>query len=198
MPQTDEYGQHIESPVLGDVPNIETAFKKVVSGLLSRAVLRFANASSRAASLIGGAAPVAGMITYLKAEDRYDARMNDGTWQAITPTPWIPISFRPGYEANSGSPAYRVTNGSVELRGTVKRTNDDPFAKNSGLVVAILPEAVWPTHYRMFSVATEHAATMHARLEVSPVTGALTLIVPPSTATGAKWAALDGIRYSLT
>ncbi|WP_369147049.1 hypothetical protein [Streptomyces sp. R44] len=196
MPQQDNYGQDVSYPVLSDPPNIETAFDGVVNGLVNRSAMRFADANERAATLTGTTAPKAGMVTYLVAENRLELRMGDGTWQTLTPGPWVPLTFASGYEARSGSPAYRIVNRGVELRGTIQRAGGVPFVKDAGFQILTLPTEARPPAYRTFIAATEWAAAMYARIEAAP-DGGITVIIPASAATGASWVSLDNMRYSL-
>ncbi|MFC8583223.1 hypothetical protein ACFUGD_01395 [Streptomyces sp. NPDC057217] len=197
MPQFDDYGQDVSFPVLSDPPNIETALDGVVNGLAKRVVMRFADSNARAATLTGPTAPVAGMVTYLVSEDRLEIRMGDGTWQALTPGPWIPLTFASGYVARTGSPAYRVVNGSVELRGTFQRTSGAAFTKGATFTPLVLPSGARPSTYRYFIARTEWAADLYASVEVAP-DGSINVGIPNSTGTAAAWMSLDSIRFTLS
>jgi hypothetical protein len=165
--------------------------------IISQTVLQFASAAARAAALTGAAAPVPGMVTYLVAEDRYDARMADGSWQAITPGPWVPLTFASGYTVRTGLPSYRIVNGAVELRGTFQRTGGTPFLKATTFTPLTLPAAACPTSFRYFTARTEVAADMYGSVEVA-IDGTVNVIIPNSAGTAASWMALDQIRFSLT
>ncbi|MEE1813613.1 hypothetical protein PUR59_00970 [Streptomyces sp. SP18ES09] len=193
---TDTYGQGITLPALTDAPNISLPADSM-NDILSQAVLRFASASTRAATLVGSLAPVPGQVTYLASEDRYEARMGDGTWQTISPGPWVSLTFASGYSARTGSPAYRIVNGSVELRGTVEKTPSAAFPKGTAFTILTLPTVARPPAYRYFAAATEFASHLYARVEVEP-DGDVTVIVPTSTGTAASWVSLDNIRFSLS
>ncbi|MFD3571428.1 hypothetical protein [Streptomyces sp. NPDC058667] len=193
---TDSYGQSITLPALTDPPNISLP-SEAMDDILAQTVLRFSSASARTAALIGDATPVPGMVTYLEAEDRYDARMADGTWQAITPGPWVALTFASGYTARTGLPSYRIVNGAVELRGTLQRTTGAPFSDGVTFTPLTLPVAARPTSYRYFTARTEVAADMYAGVEVA-IDGTVNVILPTTAGTAASWMALDQIRYSLT
>lgn len=193
---TDSYGQGITLPALTDSPNIALP-AEAMDDIVGQTVLHFASASARAAALVGDAAPVPGMVTYLAAEDRYDARMADGSWQALTPGPWVPLTFSSGYTARTGLPSYRIVNGSVELRGTFQRSTGAAFSKAITFTPLILPAAARPTSYRYFTARTEVAADMYGSVEVA-IDGTVNVIIPNSTGTAASWMALDQIQYSLT
>lgn len=196
MATTDSYGQSISIAALTDPPNAQALAQGIASAVAPRTVMRFTSATARTATLVGTAAPVPGMITYLAAEDRYEARMADGTWLTISPGPWIPLTFAGGFVAKTGSPSYRIVAGSVELRGTVEKSDATPFTKGAAFTILILPAAARPSSFRYFNCATEFAAHLYARAEVEPG-GPVNIIVPPSTATGASWLSLDSVRFSL-
>lgn len=65
MATSDSYGQGLSLAALTDAPNIETLLKGFVDALASRSIMRFASASARAATLVGAAAPVEGMMCWL-------------------------------------------------------------------------------------------------------------------------------------
>ncbi|MFE0647511.1 hypothetical protein ACFVZH_02825 [Streptomyces sp. NPDC059534] len=197
MATTDPYGQSISIAALTDAPNAAALAQGIADAVAPRTVMRFTSASVRAATLVGAYAPVPGMITYLATEDRYEARMSDGTWQTISPGPWIPLTFATGYSARTGSPAYRIVNGCVELRGTGEKTDTTAFPKGVAFTMLTLPVAARPPAYRYFAAATEFASHLYARVEVTP-TGDVTVIVPTSTGTAASWVSFDSIRFSLS
>lgn len=197
MPTADPFAQSISIAALTDAPDVETLAHGIVDAVAPRLVLRFASAIARAATLVGSAAPVPGMITYLASEDRYEARMGDGTWRTISSGAWIPLTFAGGYVPRTGSPSYRLLGDSVELRGTLERTTGAPFTKGTALTVATLPVGARPAAWKYFPIATEWAADMYARAEVD-TGGNVIITIPPSTATGASWASLDNVRFSLT
>ncbi|KAA6216381.1 hypothetical protein [Streptomyces filamentosus] len=193
---TDSYGQGITIPALTDPPNINTS-ALAMDDLTGQTVLRFSSASVRNATLVGAIAPVPGQIVYLTAEDRYEGRMNDGTWRTISSGPWVPIAFAAGYAAKTGNPAYRITGDIVELRGTMERSPASPFVKGAAFTIATLPVAARPSASRYFAAATEFISfDVVARVEVA-ASGAVSVIVPPSSGTAASWLSLDSCRYSL-
>ncbi|MER7908314.1 hypothetical protein [Streptomyces sp. NPDC096068] len=193
---TDSYGQGIIIPSLTDPPDVRSP-SAGMDDIIGQTVLHFATAAARTAALTGAAAPVPGMVTYLAAEDRYDARMADGSWQPITPGPWVPLSFASGYTARTGLPSYRIVNGAAELRGTFQRTSGTAFTKAVTFTPLTLPAAARPTSYRYFTARTEVAADMYGSVEVA-IDGTVNVIIPNSAGTAASWMALDQIRYSLT
>ncbi|MFF5451888.1 hypothetical protein ACFY40_11685 [Streptomyces sp. NPDC012950] len=197
MPTSDPYGQSINIAALTDAPDAETLAHGIVDAVAPRLNLRFASAAARAAQLVGAAAPVPGMYTYLVAEDRYDVRMADGTWQALSPGAWIPLSFAAGYAARTGLPSYRIVNGSVEFRGTFQRSAGGAFTKGATFTIMTLPAAARPTSFRYFIARTEWAADMYGGVEVA-IDGTVNVGIPNTAGTAASWMSLDAIRYSLT
>lgn len=76
---TDTYGQSITLYQNTEAPNLEAMIKNLSDGVIPRSVMRFASASTRAATL---AAPVEGMVTWLQDVNRlyvYDG----STWQEL-------------------------------------------------------------------------------------------------------------------
>ncbi|MDX2575901.1 hypothetical protein PV332_10455 [Streptomyces scabiei] len=201
MPGNDGYAQNVSYPVLGDAPNIETAFQTLVNGVVPLGVLRFSNANARAATLVGDYAPRPGMLTYLVAEDRYEGRMSDGTWQTLTPGPWQPLTLKSGFSVQSGSPGYRVINGLVHLRGRIRRTNNGQFATGTDWTVATLPASIRPETTQYWVTPVEIGAGIYyGRTQLDYDTGDIVVQTPPgatSTTNGLKWTGLDGLSYSL-
>ncbi|MEU7243413.1 hypothetical protein [Streptomyces sparsogenes] len=205
MPKNDLYGQGVQYPALSDVPDIETALGTIVNGVVPRAVLRFANINARSAALTGASAPVPGVITYLLAEDRYDVRMADNTWQTLTPGPWKVLPFASGIGADGGSPGYRTVNGDVQLRGRVNRTNGGRFTYKDSTgnaaewLLATLPASIRPTSTEYWIQATEiGGGVYHVRLELRS-DGSLIARIPPEadgTTGGLHWISIAW-RYSL-
>lgn len=66
MPGTDIYGQNISLALVSDSPNAQTLAGDLANGILRLAVLAFDSAAHRGATLVGDAAPVEGMVTYLR------------------------------------------------------------------------------------------------------------------------------------
>jgi len=67
---TDDYGQGITVADLTMAADAEFLAKNIANGLASRSILRFASASARTAALVGVAAPVEGMVTWLQDVNR--------------------------------------------------------------------------------------------------------------------------------
>ncbi len=200
MPRNDAYAQGVQFPVLGDAPDIEVATETLVNGIVPKTVMRFANANARSAALSGASAPVPGMITYLIAEDRWDMRVSDNVWRPLSPGPWKAFSFLSGYSAHGGGPAYRIINGTVELRGLIRRTNGSNFVTNYESQFGTLPAEARPAGgWRYFSAATNFSITngvnYHSARLAMTTEGAMLYSVPVNAKT--NWISLDGVRFSI-
>ncbi|MFC8273738.1 hypothetical protein ACFUJR_14695 [Streptomyces sp. NPDC057271] len=105
---TDDYGQSITIPALTDAPSI-AAMSAAVQQVLQRAVLSFASASARNATLVS---PVEGMTAWLQDSNtmtQYDGAswqplQSGGTWTA----------YAPAWTANGSNPS--ISNGSIAGR----------------------------------------------------------------------------------
>ncbi|WP_069752956.1 hypothetical protein [Streptomyces sp. EN16] len=207
MPTADGYNQKIQYPVLSDAPNIELAFQTVVNGLVAQSVLKFANANERSATLVGSFSPVPGMITYLIAEDRWEAYRANGKWLLMSDGPWTPLTMANSHQPNSGSPGWRrKAGGGIELRGRIQPLPGNNLWDNGTLVnFANLPSIAAPASLRNFIVASNRintsATVSHytCRVEIRATGtmwydceagGGLTI-----GATQA-WFTLDGIQFS--
>ncbi|MFJ6636574.1 hypothetical protein ACIQMR_35200 [Streptomyces sp. NPDC091376] len=208
MPGTDGYGQNVPRPVLGDAANIETAMAALVNGVVPLTVMRFANANARAAAFDSEFPLVPGMVTYLIAEDRWEARRSDGTWLLLSDGPWQPLSYASGYVANAGAPAWRQkAGGGIELRGRIMKSGGANFtADNQWRVFATLPTVARPAAARYFIAAARHTVDgdnqshQTARVQVA-TDGEMSFGVELGGGTGIPgsdpaWFSLDGIQFS--
>jgi hypothetical protein len=145
------------------------------------------------------------MVTYLVAEDRWEGRRADGSWLLLSDGAWQPLTYKTGYVAHAGSPGWRKkAGGGVELRGRIKRTDNN--LDDSGILIdfASIPSAVAPASNRPFIVPTKRmtisGVTRHtARVEVT-VDGTLVYFVEAGAGIGDSvapaWFSLDGIQFS--
>ncbi|MEW1551368.1 H-type lectin domain-containing protein [Streptomyces tsukubensis] len=84
MPLYDKFDQKIPRPALSDAPNIETAMRDLLNGVVAQTVLIFEQAADRAATMSGASAPVVGTLTFLRDSKRYE--LWDGTtWKRVVP-----------------------------------------------------------------------------------------------------------------
>ncbi|MGW7350936.1 hypothetical protein [Streptomyces sp. NPDC054784] len=196
MATTDKWGQGISLPTLLDEPNIE-ALIATVNALASPGIMRFQNATARAASI---PSPTAGMVTALVNEARID--WHDGSrWDALTPGPWRAFPFFGAHQANSGAPGYRYVNGQVQLRGKTERTaGGQYYTGGDGWNIGQLPSGWRPSTFQHFSVPTELGASIYSvRLQIA-TDGTVTIHTPPgatSTSNGLHWVAMDGCAFPL-
>jgi len=70
MATTDDYGQDVSIATLTDAPNAETLAKNIANAIAALSNMRFASATARTAALIGEAAPVEGMESWLEDTNR--------------------------------------------------------------------------------------------------------------------------------
>jgi len=195
MPGTDKYGQGIPYSLLTDAPDAQVLGQGIADAVAARCVMRFESAANRGATLTGSSPAAEGMLSYLKDVNRLD--YHDGTtWTPLSPGPWIPLPPAAGISYQSGSPAYRLVNGAVELRGTLRRTDGASFTANGTSLLATLPISYRPGHYRYYTVPTEWATGINARLEIDPTDGGIRALVTAG-GTGPHWVALDGVTFSI-
>lgn len=195
MPTPDNYGQGVQLPVLADGPNAQTIGTSIGS-VVPQTVMRFASAAGRAAVLTGAEAPVPGMVGYLVAEDRFEGYTSGQGWVPLTPGPWIPLTLASGYVANDAAPAFRLINGSVELRGQIAKSDGTVFVNNTpGYVIANLGTGYKPADPFEGIGATELAINYYCRQQITP-DGAITVYIP--TGGTPHWVGLDNIRFSTT
>ena len=76
---TDDFGQGILVADLFMAADAEVLAKGIANGIASRSILRYASASARTAALVGTAAPVEGMVTWLQDVNRLDV-YNGTAW----------------------------------------------------------------------------------------------------------------------
>jgi hypothetical protein len=197
MPGSDDYGQDVPYPKLSDQPNIEAALSALVNALVPLSNMIFANANERAASL---PAPVVGMETFLVAEGRKEY-YNGSAWVPLTPGQWQPLSFATGYVANSGSPSYRVLNGEVQFRGTIKLSSGADLPNAVETLFATVPVGARPVGApRIFAAAGNFVTSggvSHFTARVGVDTDGLCKFIVPTGST-MEWLSLDGIRYSIS
>lgn len=197
MPGVDDLDQNVPFPLLSDPPNIESATNNLVDAVVPKLNMIFPDANARAATI---PTPTAGMECFLIAEKRKE--LYDGTtWVTMTAGGWVPLTLDAGYEPFSGTPAYRIVDNSVELKGKVQRTAFASFVHATAVRLSSLPTVIRPTSERTFIVATEWAADLFAWVTVQS-NGNLTTVLPPTgsapIAAVARWVSLDGVRYTLT
>ncbi|MEU1074302.1 MULTISPECIES: hypothetical protein [unclassified Streptomyces] len=195
MPGYDSLLQNVPYPKLSDAPNIETAMAALVAALVPLNNMRFADTNARNAAI---PSPVAGMETYLVAEARKE--LFDGTaWVPLTPGPWVPLTFKTGYTANSGNPGFRIVGDMVQLRGIIQKVGGGQMVTspaNGWLDVATLPISARPAVTKDMPIAVEwQSNNQTARLSVA-TDGTLRIGILTNLSAWPTWASLDGVQFA--
>lgn len=173
MPTQDSHGQGISLISLTDAPDMAKAIADLAAGVIPRSVLRFASASTRGATLVKGAAPQPGTVTFLEDVKRLD--VYDGSkWQAIVSAtlPWANVSLASGYTAWEGStvgPRVRREGSIVYLEGRLQRTNGTDIAASDSVILGTIPSAYRPVgHYAegVVTLTNAGANTPVGRIEI--------------------------------
>ncbi|WP_030991771.1 hypothetical protein [Streptomyces sp. NRRL S-1813] len=195
MSTTDSLGQSIPVPTLADEPNIE-ALLALVNALASPGILKFQNATARAAAI---PTPTHGMLTDLVDEDRID-RWDGSRWYPITPGPWHVFPYASGMVADSGSPGYRFVNGTVQFRGRIARQTGGQFTTGTEWLLGTLPVGWRPTTYSYWIVPLEMGAGIYYGRIEARTDGQVVAFTPPgatSSTDGMKWIGMDGQWFPL-
>lgn len=149
MPTTDEFGQGVTIASLTDAPDASKLARDLANAIAPRGVMRFASASARGATLVGAAAPVEGMATWLQDVNRLEM-YNGSSW--VTPPDTLTsttsgLTVKTGFALNDFA-AYRegrVIAVDVYLSRTGSTINED-----DGNIVdtdcCTLPSGWRPTH----------------------------------------------------
>jgi hypothetical protein len=203
---TDDYGQNIVIPALTDSPNAGT-IGTGMNSLVGRTIMRFTSASSRNATLVGDAAPVAGMQAWLDTEKLWTGY--DGTqWtvMAAGASAWTTFPLAAGYSHNgnsNGTCQYRLVNFfgelSVQLRGGLGLTYPGgSIANGSVFTSSALPTAARPSTLRTTPAACSAVSSTVVSLKIDAQTGGHFLVVGTNGSTDQPpWVSLNGIMYSL-
>jgi hypothetical protein len=200
---TDKLGQSISYLDYTDKPDLFVMGGAIVDGLTQRAVMRFANATSRDATI---ASPVAGMIAWLTSE-RLFTGFDGSSWVALAAgtqawtTPTLATGYTPDGNSN-GVPKYRIVNffgdQVVMWKGGYNVTYSGGLPAHSGdMLLSALPSAAWPTSRRTVTAACSAVSSnsLSVKVDFNP-DGTTSLI----TETGVQppWVSLNGLFYSLT
>lgn len=205
MPTTDSYGQGISLWQMTDAPSIPDAIAAFAKGVLPRLTLTFASASARGATLVGTAAPVPGMMTWLTDVSRLD--MWDGTaWVTVSvgSRTWTTIPLTSGWSQNGNSQGtfqYRTVNfageDTIMFRGGISRSSyptsmPDYFTLNSNA----LPTTARPATMRTILVPCSDAGSDRIALKLDVTTdGWLHLYGGPTSKP--PWVGFNGCFTSL-
>ncbi|MFD9069137.1 hypothetical protein [Streptomyces lasiicapitis] len=206
MPIVDKYGQGIQIAALTDQPDAGKLAKDIVDTIAQRSLLRFASASARAATLVGDASPVEGMISWLLDINRFD--LFDGTsWVTISTgaSAWTTISLASGFTQNgnsNGTLQYRLLNisgeESLQLRGSVNRTSY-PSSPPSSYVInsTALPSAVRPSTLRTVLMPVSDISSDRIALKLDVQTDGYLQVYGFSSGVKPPWIGFNGVIVSL-
>lgn len=206
MPSPDAYGQSIGLWSMTDAPDIPAAIKLLADGVIPRGVLRFASASTRGATLVGPAAPVDGMLTYLQDVDRLDARMA-GAWVALSvgTSAWTTINLASGFGQNgnsNGTLQYRLLNiageESLQFRGAITRSSY-PSSPPASYVInnTALPSVVRPQTLRTVLIPCSDVSSDRIALKLDVQTSGYLEVFGFSSSARPPWIGFNGVTVSL-
>ncbi|WP_181785063.1 hypothetical protein [Streptomyces phytophilus] len=204
MPTTDDYGQGVSIAALTDAPNAATLAQDIANAITERSVMRFATASARNATLTS---PADGMVTYLAAEQRLDARVA-GTWVTMgaSISSWTTISLVSGFSHNgnsNGTVQYRRINLfgeiSVQLQGALSVTYGGGSIPNSGIFTSSpLPTAARPASLRTVVIPCSDVNSDRITLKLDAKTdGHLEIYGTNASTNRPGWIGFNGVFYSL-
>ena len=200
---TDTYGQGIDTLDYTDKPDLVVLGQSLRDGLTQRSAMRFANATTRDATIT---APVAGMIAFLA--DQHTWTGYDGSaWVALAAgtQAWTTPTLATGYTANgnsNGTPQYRVVNLFGDLvvmwKSGLNVTYSGGSPVNSGnFLASALPSGARPGTLRTVTAACSAVSSNSLSVKIDFKTDGTTTIV---TQGGVQppWVSLNNIMYSLT
>lgn len=206
MPITDDYGQGIQIAALTDQPDAGKLARDITNALAQRSVLSYASASARAATLVGAAAPVEGMLTHLRDINRLD-HYDGTTWVAVSTgaSAWTTISLASGFTQNgnsNGNLQYRLLNisgeESVQFRGAVNRTSY-PGSPPSSYVInsTALPSVVRPSTLRTVLIPCSDISSDRIALKLDVQTDGFLQVYGFSSGVKPPWVGFNGVIVSL-
>jgi hypothetical protein len=206
MPTTDGYGQGINIASLADAPDAKKLASDIANAIAQRSVLRFASASTRGATLVGDAAPVEGMLTWLQDVNRLDlydgttwvaVSVGQSTWKTITPeSPWTQNGN------NNGTWQYRILNisgeESLQFRGALGRASY-PTSPTSSYVVnnTALPTAARPSTLRTVLIPCSDSSSDRIALKLDVRTDGYLEVFGFSSSVKPPWIGFNGVTVSL-
>jgi hypothetical protein len=198
---TDKYGQSITYLDYSDKPDLFVLGDSIVQGLTQRAVMRFANATSRDATITS---PVAGMIAWLTSEKLFTG-FDGSAWVALAAgtQAWTTPALATGYTADgnsNGIPKWRVVNFFGDLvvmwKGGLNVTYSGSNPVNGGMFLnAALPTAARPTSRRTVTAACSAvtSSTLSVKLDFNS-DGTIALV---NNGQSPPWVSLNNIMYSI-
>lgn len=206
MPTTDDYGQGVSIASLTDAPNAESLAKNIANALAQRGTMRFASAATRGATLVGTAAPVEGMQTWLQDVNRLEA-YDGSAWVAVSTgaSAWTTISLNSGFTQNgnsNGNLQYRLLNisgeDSIQFRGAVARASWPTTPAGSYVINSVaLPTNVRPTTLRTVVIPCSDVSSDRITLKLDVRTDGFLEVFGTGTATKPPWIGFNGTLVSL-
>ena len=206
MPTEDAYGQGIDLWSMTDAPSIPDAIARFAEGVLPRLRLTFASTSARGATLVGDAAPVPGMMTWITNAQRLD--IYDGSaWVTVSVgnRSWTTISLASGWAQNGNSQGtfqYRIVNfageDTIMFRGGISRASyPSSMPASFTLNANALPASARPSTLRTIAVVCSDINSDRITLKLDITTdGWLNLFGTSSTAKP-PWVGFNGCFASL-
>lgn len=199
---TDAWGQSIDTLDYTDKPDLVVLGETLRDGLTQRSAMRFANATTRDATITS---PVAGMLAYLT--DLHTWTGYDGTaWVALAAgtQSWTTPTLATGYTGNgnsNGTPQYRIVNlfgdQVVMWRGGLSVTYSGGAPVNSGnFLHDTLPTAARPTTTRTVTAACSATSSESLSVKVDFIADGTTKIVTQASVQP-PWVSLNNVMYSL-
>ncbi|MFG3046215.1 hypothetical protein ACGFZR_14965 [Streptomyces sp. NPDC048241] len=175
MPTPDIYGQGIGLWAMTDAPSIPDAIAAFAKGALPRLRLTFASASARGATLVGAAAPVPGMTTWLTDVARLEI-WDGSTWGVVATgaRAWNSITVTSGWTQNGNSQGtfqYRLVNmfgeDTLMFRGGLSRSSyPTTIPAYFELNTTALPAAARPASLRTILVPVSDAGSTRLAMKL--------------------------------
>ncbi|MGW4223046.1 hypothetical protein ACWEG1_06265 [Streptomyces bauhiniae] len=206
MSTLDIYGQGIGLWSMTDAPSIPDAIALFAKGALPRLRLTFASASARGATLVGAAAPVPGMMTWLTDVGRLE--IWDGTAWSVIATgarAWTTISLASGWAHNGnaqGTFQYRIVNlfgeDTIMFRGGISRASYPSTLPGTWTLNDIaLPNAARPTTKRTVSVPCSDVNSVRITLKLDVQTDGYLSLYGTQADSKPPWVGFNGVFTSL-
>ncbi|MGW5426892.1 hypothetical protein ACWET9_06645 [Streptomyces sp. NPDC004059] len=206
MPTTDDYGQGIRIASLTDAPDADKLATDIVNAIAQRSVMRFASTSARGATLVGDAAPVEGMLTWIKDADRLD--LYDGSaWVTVSVgnRAWTTISLSSGWSQNGNSQGtfqYRIVNfageDTIMFRGGISRSSYPSSLPSSfTLNQNALPTSSRPSTLRTIVVPCSDVSSARITLKLDITTDGWLNLYGIQSDSKPPWVGFNGCFASL-
>lgn len=122
MATQDDFSQGVSIAALTDPPDAASLARGIANAIAGRSIMRFASATDRTAKLVGAAAPVEGMISWLQDIDELHIYQG-GAWQQLpygsnSWVDWAPTwSGLTNNGASTSTGRYRKIGKTVDLIG---------------------------------------------------------------------------------